>query len=47
MEEAIKELTKHEGTKFDPEMVRVIKKIIDEHPERLQNIIDDIETTKS
>ncbi len=47
MEQAIKELTKHEGTQFDPEMVRVIKKIIDEHPERLQNIIDDIETTKS
>lgn len=47
MEEAIQELIKHEGTQFDPEMVRVIKKIIDEHPERLQNIIDDIETIKS
>ena len=47
MDEAIKELIKHEGTQFDPEMVRVIKKIIDEHPERLQNIIDDLETIKS
>lgn len=47
MDQAIQELIKHEGTQFDPEMVQVIKKIIDAHPERLQSIIDDIETTIS
>ena len=42
-EDALLELIKHEGSQFAPEMVQVFIKMITENPERLQNIIDDIE----
>jgi len=42
-EEGLLELIKHSGTQFAPDMVQVFEKLINENPERLQNIIDDIE----
>lgn len=41
MEEALSELVRHEGTQFHPEMVSVMKQIIEETPDRIQVIIDD------
>ena len=41
IEEALNELVRHEGTQFHPEMVSVMKRIIEEAPNRIQVIIDD------
>jgi len=46
MEDAIKEFINLEGKQFDPEMVRVFQRIIDQNPDRLQNIIDDLEVNQ-
>lgn len=41
IEEALNELVRHEGTQFHSEMVSVMKRIIEEAPNRIQVIIDD------
>lgn len=41
IEDALNELVRHEGTQFHPEMVSVMKRIIEEAPNRIQVIIDD------
>lgn len=43
MDEAISELVRHEGLQFDPQMVRIFQKILEENPMSLQRIIDDID----
>ncbi len=43
MDDALKDIIKFEGKQFEPEMVRVLTRIITQNPERLQSIIDDIE----
>lgn len=42
--EALEELIKYSGTQFDPEMVKIVKRIMEQRPENLQNIIDDMES---
>lgn len=42
-EEALLEVIKYEGSQFEPEMVRILTKIINENPKKIQDIIDDIE----
>ena len=43
-EEALNELIKYSGTQFDPAMVSIMKQIMEQKPENLQNIIDDMES---
>ena len=43
-EEALKELINYSGTQFDPEMVKIVKQIMEQRPDSLQNIIDDVES---
>ena len=42
-EDALIELIKHSGTQFAPDMVTVFTSIIQSHPQKIQDIIDDIE----
>ncbi|HSN66263.1 MAG TPA: HD domain-containing phosphohydrolase, partial [Fusibacter sp.] len=46
IDDALKEFIKLEGKQFDPEMVRVFKRMITQNRERLQSIIDDIEVNQ-
>ncbi|MDH8679192.1 HD domain-containing protein [Fusibacter bizertensis] len=42
-EEALKEVIKYKGSQFEPRMVDVLQKIIEENPQKIQDIINDIE----
>ncbi|GAB6107482.1 HD domain-containing phosphohydrolase [Fusibacter bizertensis] len=42
-EEALKEVIKYSGSQFEPKMVNVLKNLIEESPQKIQDIIDDIE----
>ncbi len=46
IDDALKEFVKLEGKQFDPEMVRVFKRMIIQNRERLQSIIDDVEVNQ-
>jgi putative nucleotidyltransferase with HDIG domain len=46
IDDALKEFVKLEGRQFDPEMVRVFKRMITQNRERLQSIIDDVEVNQ-